>query len=93
MIRAVPPEINGTVRIWIEWFGRSFAATACFVGWRWWIVLNMGLSRSESRRKIESEFGSGFSYRQLAFCRQFYRTYPMMNALHSQFNRYPYIVF
>lgn len=47
MIRAVPPEINGTVRIWIEWFGRSFAATACFVGWRWWIVLNMGLSRSD----------------------------------------------
>lgn len=47
MIRAVPPEINGTVRIWIEWFGRSFAATARFVGWRWRIVLNMGLSRSE----------------------------------------------
>ena len=47
MIRAVPPEINGTVRIWIEWFGRSFAATACFVGWRWRIVLNMGLSRSD----------------------------------------------
>ncbi|MDR0680862.1 MAG: PDDEXK nuclease domain-containing protein [Dysgonamonadaceae bacterium] len=35
---------------------------------------------------IESEFGSGFSYRQLAFCRQFYRTYPIVNALRSQFN-------
>ena len=35
---------------------------------------------------IEPEFGSGFSYRQLAFCRQFYRTYPNMNALRSQFN-------
>lgn len=35
---------------------------------------------------IESEFGSGFSYRQLAFCRQFYRTYPKVNALRSQFN-------
>ena len=36
--------------------------------------------------KIESEFGSGFSYRQLAFCRQFYRTYPIVNAVRSQFN-------
>jgi len=36
--------------------------------------------------KIETEFGSGFSYRQLAFCRQFYRAYPIMNALRSQFN-------
>jgi hypothetical protein len=37
-------------------------------------------------QKIEAEFGSGFSYRQLAFCRQFYRAYPIMNALRSQFN-------
>jgi len=36
--------------------------------------------------KLEPEFGSGFSYRQLAFCRQFYRTYPIMNAVRSQFN-------
>jgi len=36
--------------------------------------------------KIETEFGSGFSYRQLAFCRQFYRTYPIVNAVRSQFN-------
>jgi predicted nuclease of restriction endonuclease-like (RecB) superfamily len=36
--------------------------------------------------KIEPEFGSGFSYRQLAFCRQFYRTYPIVNALRSQFS-------
>ena len=36
--------------------------------------------------KIEAEFGSGFSYRQLAFCRQFYRTYPIVNAVRSQFN-------
>lgn len=35
---------------------------------------------------IETEFGSGFSYRQLAFCRQFYRTYQKVNALRSQFN-------
>lgn len=40
--------------------------------------------------KIESEFGSGFSYRQLAFCRQFYRAYPIMNALRSQLNWYQY---
>lgn len=40
--------------------------------------------------KMEMEFGSGFSYRQLAFCRQFYRAYPNMNALRSQFNWYQY---
>lgn len=40
--------------------------------------------------KTETEFGSGFSYRQLAFCRQFYRAYPNMNALRSQFNWYQY---
>lgn len=37
-------------------------------------------------KTIETEFGSGFSYRQLAFCRQFYRTYPIVNAVRSQFN-------
>lgn len=36
--------------------------------------------------QLEPQFGSGFSYRQLAFCRQFYRTYPIMNAVRSQFN-------
>ena len=35
---------------------------------------------------IEPEYGSGFSVRQLAFCRQFYCTYPNMNALRSQLN-------
>ena len=37
-------------------------------------------------KKLEPEYGSGFSYRQLYFCRQFYRMYPIMNALRSQFN-------
>ena len=37
-------------------------------------------------KSIEGEFGSGFSYRQLAFCRQFYSIYPIVNALRSQFN-------
>lgn len=36
--------------------------------------------------EIEPEYGSGFSYRQLNFCRQFYRTYPIVNALRSQLN-------
>ena len=36
--------------------------------------------------ELEPEFGSGFSYRQLAFCRQFYATYPIVNAVRSQFN-------
>jgi len=35
---------------------------------------------------LEPEYGSGFSYRQLAFCRQFYLTYPIANALRSQLN-------
>ena len=32
---------------------------------------------------IEPEFGSGFSVRQLELARQFYRTYPIANALRS----------
>lgn len=35
---------------------------------------------------LTPEYGSGFSYRQLNFCRQFYRTYPIVNALRSQLN-------
>ncbi|MDR2065109.1 MAG: PDDEXK nuclease domain-containing protein [Prevotellaceae bacterium] len=35
----------------------------------------------------------GFSYRQLAFCRQFYRTYPIVNAVRSQFNWMQYRLF
>ena len=42
---------------------------------------------------IEPEYGSGFSYRQLAFCRQFYLTYPIVNALRSQFNWMQYRLF
>ena len=40
--------------------------------------------------KLESEFGSGFSVRQLELCRQFYRLYPITNALRSQLNWYQY---
>lgn len=35
---------------------------------------------------IEPEFGSGFSYRQLNWCRQFYRTYPIVSAVRTQLN-------
>ena len=35
---------------------------------------------------LEPEYGSGFSVRQLKFCRQFYRLYPIGNALRSQLN-------
>ena len=35
---------------------------------------------------LEPEYGSGFGYRQLCFCRQFYLTYPIVNALRSQLN-------
>ena len=37
-------------------------------------------------KALVPEYGSGFSYRQLNFCRQFYRTYPIMNAVRSQLN-------
>ena len=37
-------------------------------------------------KQLEPEYGSGFSIRQLAFCRQFYRVYPIANALRSQLN-------
>lgn len=36
--------------------------------------------------KLEDEFGSGFSYRQLAYARKFYKVYPNVNALRSQLN-------
>lgn len=35
---------------------------------------------------LMKEYGSGFSERQLKFCRQFYRIYPIGNALRSQLN-------
>lgn len=35
-------------------------------------------------KELEPEFGSGFSYRQLSWCRQFYRTFPIVNAVRSQ---------
>ena len=35
---------------------------------------------------MEPEYGSGFGERQLKFCRQFYRTYPIGNTLRSQLN-------
>ena len=36
--------------------------------------------------KLEAEYGSGFSKRQLEFCRQFYNIFPIANALRSQLN-------
>ena len=37
-------------------------------------------------KELEAEFGSGFSYRQLAYCRQFYRMYPNCERVRSQLN-------
>lgn len=37
-------------------------------------------------KEIMPEYGSGFSERQLKFCRQFYKIYPIGNALRSQLN-------
>ncbi|MCL2207248.1 MAG: PDDEXK nuclease domain-containing protein, partial [Fibromonadales bacterium] len=36
--------------------------------------------------KLEPQFGSGFSHRQLARARQFHRMYPIVSALRTQFN-------
>jgi predicted nuclease of restriction endonuclease-like (RecB) superfamily len=35
---------------------------------------------------LEPQYGSGFSYRQLSLFRQFFRTFPIVNALRSQFS-------
>ena len=35
---------------------------------------------------LEPQYGTGFSYRQLNSFRQFYRTFPIVNALRSQFS-------
>ena len=40
----------------------------------------------ELSKQIQPEFGSGFSYRQLNWYRQFYRTFPIVSALRTQFN-------
>ena len=37
-------------------------------------------------QQIEPEFGSGFGVRQLEMIRQFYRTFPIANAVRSQLN-------
>lgn len=37
-------------------------------------------------KQLEPEYGSGFSVRQLEMCRQFYRIYPIANAVSSQLN-------
>lgn len=37
-------------------------------------------------KQLQPEYGSGFSVRQLEMCRQFYRIYPIANALRSQLN-------
>ncbi len=37
-------------------------------------------------KELTTTFGSGFSIRQLEFCRQFYLTFPITNALRSQLN-------
>ena len=44
----------------------------------------------ELAERIETEFGSGFSVRQLEQCRQFYKTYPITNAVRSQLNWFQY---
>lgn len=35
---------------------------------------------------LQPQFGSGFSYRQLNWYRQFYRTFPIVSAVRTQFN-------
>ena len=35
-------------------------------------------------QQLEPDYGSGYSKRQIELCRQFYRTFPIANALRSQ---------
>lgn len=44
-------------------------------------------------KELNAEYGSGFSKRQLSYCRQFYRVYPIENALRAQFNWFQYRLF
>lgn len=37
-------------------------------------------------KTLQPQFGTGFSIRQLEMCRQFYRVFPITNALRSQFS-------
>jgi len=37
-------------------------------------------------KELEPEFGSGFSYRQLNWCRQFYHNYSIASAVRTQLN-------
>ena len=37
-------------------------------------------------KQLESDYGSGFSVRQLEMCRQFYRLFPIASALRTQLN-------
>lgn len=37
-------------------------------------------------KETEPEFGSGFSFRQLAYSRKFYLEFPIVHALRAQFN-------
>jgi predicted nuclease of restriction endonuclease-like (RecB) superfamily len=39
---------------------------------------------------LEIEFGSGFGYRQLAYCRRFYRTYPAIADIRKELNWFQY---
>ncbi len=41
-------------------------------------------------KELEPQLGSGFSWRQLARSRQFYREYPIVSALRTQFNWFQY---
>lgn len=50
------------------------------------IVLDMVNLIRDLSSKLEEEFGSGFSKRQLERARQFYRRYPIASALRTQLN-------
>ena len=68
------------------------------LGWRIFNEEQQGKDRADYgtflipslAKEIEPDFGSGFSVRTLEQCRQFYRTYPIANAVRSQFNWFQY---
>jgi len=40
--------------------------------------------------ELTEEFGAGYSVRQLSYCRQFYRIYPIVHAVRAEFNWFQY---
>ena len=59
---------------------------SCRVQMYWHIGRRIFEEIKNLAKQLEPEYGCGFSVRQLEMCRQFYRLYPIANAVRSQLN-------